>query len=38
MDFETTLATAQTIHGWMTPGELEWLFHTARASLRRGVG
>jgi hypothetical protein len=36
MDQETTLATADTIHGWMTMRELEWLYRTAR-SLERGA-
>ena len=31
MDLDATLATAQTIDGWMTPAELEWLFQTARS-------
>ncbi|MEI8017949.1 MAG: class I SAM-dependent methyltransferase [Schlesneria sp.] len=26
-----TLATAETIHGWTTASELEWLFQTARS-------
>jgi len=31
MDLESTVATAQTIDGWMTPSELRWLFQTARS-------
>jgi hypothetical protein len=37
MDLATTLATAETIDGWMTPRELEWLFRTARSLPRGGV-
>jgi hypothetical protein len=29
MNLPTTLATAETIHGWMTRRELEWLYATA---------
>jgi hypothetical protein len=31
MNLEMTLATAETIHGWTTIRELEWLFQTARS-------
>jgi hypothetical protein len=31
MDCATTLAIAETIHGWMTLPELRWLFETARS-------
>jgi hypothetical protein len=31
MDLVTTLAAAETIDGWMTARELEWLFRTARS-------
>jgi len=37
MDLEMTLATADTIHGWMTMRELEWLFRTARSVTPGGV-
>lgn len=37
MDFETTLATAETIHGWATRRELEWLFQMARSLPCGGV-
>lgn len=31
MDLNKTLATAETIHGWMSQPELEWLFQTAQS-------
>lgn len=37
MNLDTTLATADTIHGWTTRRELEWLFHTARSIRSGGV-
>jgi hypothetical protein len=35
MDLSSTVAIAETIHGWMTRRELEWLYETA-SSLRPG--
>ena len=31
MDFATTFEIADTIHGWMSRQELQWLFETARS-------
>jgi hypothetical protein len=31
VDFATTIEIADTIHGWMTRPELQWLFETARS-------
>jgi hypothetical protein len=37
MDLQTTLATAETIDGWSTRRELEWLFQTARSLPSGGI-
>jgi predicted O-methyltransferase YrrM len=37
VDCATTIEIADTIHGWMTRLELQWLFETARSVPPRGV-